>query len=99
MNRNKEPWSVRGRWYSIFIEDNNGAYKITSIDEPIKAATVDGNFLVLPEGLIVTNTKSDITGISGSTGAIICNLVGNHYTITLPESIDYGHVFVYGYFK
>lgn len=99
MSKIKEPWSVRGRWYSIFIESDNGAYKITTIDEPIKAATIDGNFLTLPEDLIVTNTKSDITGINGSTGAIITNLADNKYIITLPESIDYGHIYVYGYFR
>lgn len=100
MNRNKEPWSVRGRWYSIFIESDAGAYQITDVDKRLETATITASgVLTLPEDFILTAYKTDITSQAGASGDFTCGLTDNHYVLTLPAGADHGYIYCYGYFK
>lgn len=91
------PYQKRGRWYKIFIENDAGTYKITTIDRDLNTTEIAANVLTLPEGFHLVDIVADGTTTTETSGTVSHAYAEGRSTITLPENIDYITVFVYGY--
>lgn len=93
------PFTDIGRWYQLFVENDAGNYKITSGDNGVKDAGIDGNILTFPKNFIICAATAEIIPDADTAGNFSYGFTGGLASITLPADIDHAHIFIYGYFR
>lgn len=97
------PYAIKGRWYKFFLESDGIDTKLTTSD--IEDVTLDGPYLVFPEGFIVMNIIIDFHTVSAS--ALQSRVVDIQYradgtqAVYLPNSrnFDYGDIYILGHYN
>lgn len=92
------PYQDRGRWYQIFIENDAGTYKITTGDNSVKDAEIDGTKIKFPKDFIPIDVKTEIIPDTTTAGNTETGFNAGLFTITLPTNIDHATIFIWGYF-
>lgn len=91
------PFLDNGRWYTLFVENDNGKYKITTGDDLLKDSEITGTSITFPENFIVIDIKCKCIGHSGTNGTMSEAQNGSSVTVVLPNDIDYCTLYIYGY--
>lgn len=69
------PYLTKGRWYQFFIESDGVDHTITTGD---LTGSLSGDFVKLPEGYQIIDTKYNINFIEDATAAVFSYSVKNY---------------------
>ena len=99
--KNYNPF-CRGRWYRFFIESDGSTISITDSDLEVNHSS---QYIQMPKGFHVIDTKYDIHTVEGSSAANMSYVLRTYNDgsqgIIMPgkDAFDYGYVYAFGYFN
>jgi len=100
IHKNGFPWMKKGRWYEFFIENDNGAYKLTLSD--LEGCAIAANNLKFPDGYHILQYVCDV---NSDADAVVTNqqsikiYADGKQACNLPAltSFDWCKVYVFAY--
>lgn len=100
--KNAAPYNIEGRWYHFFIESDADAYTLTMSD--IEDASIESNYLTMPEDFHIVDFIKDIHSVAGSSQTMAERIKYNSdgtQALPLPNAniFDYADIYIFGHYS